>query len=196
MSRKTHLMCDFETLDLLPSAVVLSIGVVEFFPDRWTPQSTEEDLVGEKFYSTFDIQSQIDQGRTISADTLCWWMNQGSEAKKASFGKNQNAPHVAEVLMHLNTFIQQFPTPVALWGNGAAFDNVILTNLYNQFKINPAYRFTSDSCYRTLKGLIPGVEPGKRVGVHHNALDDAIFQAIHACALLNVLNSSLPRGLL
>lgn len=189
-------MCDFETLDLLPTAAVLSIGVVEFFPDRWTPRSTQEDLIGERFYSTFNLQSQIDQGRTISADTLCWWMNQGSEAKKASFGKNQNAPHVAEVLMHLNTFIQQFPTPVALWGNGAAFDNVILTNLYNQFKINPAYRFTSDSCYRTLKNLIPGVDPGKRAGVHHNALDDAIFQAIHACSLLNVLNSSLPRGLL
>jgi hypothetical protein len=176
--------------------VVLSIGVVEFFPDRWTPQSTEEDLIGKKFYSTFNLQSQIDQGRTISADTLGWWMNQGSEARRAAFMKGQEAPQVSEVLLLLNDFIRQFPTPVALWGNGAAFDNVILTNLYNQFKIGPAYRFTSDSCYRTLKGLIPGVEPGKRVGVHHNALDDAIFQAMHACALLNVLNSSLPRGLL
>lgn len=196
MSKKTHLMCDFETLDLQPSTVVLSIGVVEFFPDRWTPQSTEEDLVGEKFYSVFNIQEQIDQGRTISAATLQWWMNQRPEAKKAAFPKDQDAPPVSEVLLHLNTFIRGFPTPLALWGNGAAFDNVILASLYNQFKVTPAYRFTSDSCYRTLRNLIPGISLGKRAGVYHNALDDAISQAVHACALLNVLDSSLPRGLM
>ena len=69
-----HIMVDIETLDTVQSAVVLSIGAVAFDPH------TKE--LGEKFYVEFttDLQAQQRLGRTISADTVTWWMQQGAAA--------------------------------------------------------------------------------------------------------------------
>lgn len=38
---------------------------------------------------------------------------------------------------------------------------------------------TEVRCFRTLKNLWPHIEPAKRTGTHHNALDDAIWQTEH-----------------
>jgi exodeoxyribonuclease VIII len=64
-----------------------------------------------------------------------------------------------------------------LWGNGAAFDNVILRNSYVRCSIEAPWQFWQDRCFRT----VASSSPMKRVaeGVAHNALDDAITQAKH-----------------
>src|SRR5690606_12661716 len=71
-----HIMLDLETLDTASSAVVVSIGAVAF--DPYT------NAIGDKFYveMTEDIAEQQKKGRTISGDTVRWWMQQDVLAKR------------------------------------------------------------------------------------------------------------------
>ena len=69
---------------------------------------------------------------------------------------------------------------VELWGNGADFDNTILGSLYDAFGLRKPWSYSRNRCYRTMKNI--GIGPRKpqvREGIYHNALDDAITQAIH-----------------
>jgi len=69
------IMIDLETLDTKPSAVFLTAGIVEF--------NIETGEFGKGFSLSVDLQSSIDAGRTISADTLKWWLRQSNEALAA-----------------------------------------------------------------------------------------------------------------
>jgi hypothetical protein len=80
-------------------------------------------------------------------------------------------------------FQKWYPHEADLWGNGAVFDNVILSNAYAACAIDKPWKFWNDKCYRTLKGLYPQIEL-ERTGTHHNALDDAVSQANHAVKIL------------
>lgn len=71
-----------------------------------------------------------------------------------------------------------------VWGNGASFDNVILRGAYARNSTPAPWAWWNDRCYRTIKALHREV-PMERLGTHHNALDDAISQALHLIRMLN-----------
>ena len=73
---------------------------------------------------------------------------------------------------------------VRLWGNGASFDNAILSTAYELCELETVqpWRFYNDRCYRTVKSLYPEVAM-VRTGTYHNALDDAESQALHLLAM-------------
>jgi exodeoxyribonuclease VIII len=88
---------------------------------------------------------------------------------------------LAAALVAFNAFMEQFDKGrVKLWGNGADFDNAILVNCFANTNIEPCWKFWNHRCYRTLKSLSGDKSKPKRVGTYHNALDDAITQAVHA----------------
>ena len=45
-----------------------------------------------------------------------------------------------------------------VWGNGATFDNVILSNAFAACNIERPWSYKSDRCYRTLKSFAPDVK--------------------------------------
>jgi hypothetical protein len=68
------------------------------------------------------------------------------------------------------------------WGNGADFDLVILSTLYDDCKVQRPWRYHQQRCFRTLKNVFPReYEVAKQlVGgnpVKHDALADAEWQA-------------------
>lgn len=65
------IMLDLETLDTRPSAVIVSIGAVEF--DTNGPNPLRE------FYRVLQLPPQLSRGRTECPETLAWWSRQ-SEA--------------------------------------------------------------------------------------------------------------------
>ena len=181
-----HIMVDIETLDTVQSAVVLSIGAVAF-----DPHSKE---LGEKFYVEFteDLANQQIKGRTISADTVQWWMMQ-SDAARSIFARRDEddliTPKPANPAVRMSTEhgLNEFSYFVArnggkkveLWGNGADFDNVIIGSLYDSFDMVKPWSYGKNRCYRTMKRVFGENVPLVRQGVHHNGLDDAITQAVH-----------------
>ena len=170
----SEVMVDLETLGNGSNAVIISIGAVAFDP--------QSGKIESEFYVNVDPQSCVDAGLKMDVSTVMWWMKQSDEAR-AAFNKENMPLEVA-----LTTFKTWYPQGAALWGNGATFDNVILSNAYTLAGIYRPWHFTKDRCYRTLKALRPDIKQEK-VGVAHNALDDAKFQALHACKLLRALGA-------
>ena len=171
------IMLDIETLDTAQTAVVLSIGAVVF-----DPHSKE---LGEKFYVEFthDLATQQRVGRTMSADTVVWWMQQGAAAKQiftdpASEGVRRVS--TAQGLTEFASFVSRNGGKEAkLWGNGSDFDNVIVGSLFDSFGLVKPWSYSRNRCYRTMKRMFGENVKVSRHGVHHNGLDDAITQAVH-----------------
>lgn len=186
-----EIMLDLETFSLDNKAAVVTIGAV-----KWrVPSNTEyednkntADFLGEEFHVAIDLKSCMDQGLVVDADTICWWFKQSQEARDALFHQTKS---LTEALAAFDQFVGRSERGKALdisglWGNGADFDNVILRNAYTAAGMNPPWSHRQHRCYRTLKELEPSVEL-KRVGVHHNALDDAKTQAVHAIHIMKYL---------
>ena len=173
----SHIMLDIETLDSTQSAVVLSIGAVVF-----DPHSKE---LGEKFYVEFthDLATQQRVGRTVSADTVVWWMQQGAAAKQIFVDpapEGVRRVSTAQGLTEFASFVSRNGGKEAkLWGNGSDFDNVIVGSLFDSFGLVKPWSYSRNRCYRTMKRVFGGNVPLVRQGVHHNGLDDAITQAVH-----------------
>lgn len=168
-------MLDLETMGNGPQAAIVAIGAVEFDP------AAQE--IGRSFYRVVDLASSVRAGGVMDAGTVMWWLGQSDEARRAL---------LATDTVTLNEALREFYDwagvcahwkDLRVWGNGAAFDNVILASAYRACGLQLPWQFWNDRCYRTLKALHPGVTV-PREGVHHNALDDATHQAKHLLAIL------------
>lgn len=182
------IMLDLETLDTRQSAVVTSIGAVGF-----DPNST---ALGARFYLELveDTASQQEHGRTISGATVLWWMQQGAAAKQL-FASPPPAGvervSTAVALERFRLFVNAYGGKDArIWGNGADFDNVILGSLYESYGLQKPWSYSKNRCFRTMKNLDTGPrQPKNRDGVHHNALDDAVAQAMHLQEIFRCLRA-------
>lgn len=173
-------MLDLETLATTADAVILSIGAVRFDLDAGLVFDEPESL----FYRSISIDSQ--PGRKISGDTLAWWMMQSKQAQAVFFEPNGT---LDDALLALSIWVDPQPgTEPYVWSNGADFDLPMLVHAYEQHDATLPWAPYSGRCYRTYKNL-PGARAIKTVrqGEHHNALDDAIFQARHLCAIHQAL---------
>ena len=166
-------MLDIETMSNTPDAAIVSIGAVEF--------DLGAKRLGEEFYVTVDLASAMASGGAVNASTVIWWMKQ-TEAARSLFSEPMQP--IAVALSQFSEWMQQRgnKNDIRVWGNGAAFDNVILTSAYNRLGLAPPWMFWNDRCYRTIKNLFPK-NKAHRIGTHHHALDDARTQAMHLIEL-------------
>lgn len=173
-------MVDLETLGKGNSSAIIALGAVKF------------SLAGitERFYVPIDPRSCEAYGLKLDADTVMWWFREDmAEARKAFLDVQ---------LLDLATALEGFeqwigPESLPIWGNGATFDNVILSNAYAATGGAAPWSYKDDRCYRTMRALgkANGVDLDavKSVGTSHNALDDATYQAellIHICKTLDL----------
>ena len=180
----THIVVDLETYDTRPSAVVLSIGVAIFNDDSDAFQATEFNL-------TATIDEQIRKGRTVSASTIEWWAKQCAEARDifspADPAQESVRKHacVAQTLHSLSALCKacSHDKDFFVWGNGVAFDNVILRSLYETYECEPFWGYRQDRCYRTLSAANKHI-PFAPYATKHVAVDDAMTEATHLRKIL------------
>jgi exodeoxyribonuclease VIII len=164
---KQHFMVDLETMGVLPTSAIMSIGIVHF----------DEDRVLGQFYTPVSLESCMRHGLTVDPSTIEWWMKQSSAAKQALF---QSPVELSQALIEMGKFLQQqggLATDCLVWGNGSDFDNAILSHAYRVVGLPQPWGAFNNRCFRTMKNLYRGHEP-TRAGVHHNALDDALHQVL------------------
>ena len=168
-----NVMLDIETMSNTPNAAIVSIGAVEF--DFVTKR------LGEEFYVTIDLASAVGSGGEMNGSTVVWWLKQTEAARSLFFEPSQ---HIVDALNQFSVWMQHRGDKgdIRVWGNGAAFDNVILVAAYNRLGLEPPWKFWNDRCYRTIKNMFPKIK-AERVGTHHHALDDARTQAKHLIEL-------------
>lgn len=194
-----HVMLDLETLSTEANAVILSIGACWFDPHgeefrRETPLEGPGDypydLTKLNFRANINLQSCIDVGMGITGSTVRWWADQSEKARQDAFG---GETPIREALNDLTDFIKLVsinwpdtanvePDEVCVWGHGPAFDNAIIANACHRLGYRLPWSFRNDRCNRTFLALAKdrGVDiPLVRLGTFHNALDDAITQAMH-----------------
>lgn len=177
-----RVMLDLETRDTSSDAAIVSIGAVEF------DERIELPGLGREFYVAIKEDKQTQKwGRTTSAANLRWWEQQSPEARAVL-----TDPDAVYLDTALNKFAEWLAGQhIEIWGNGSDFDNVILGNAYAATGSPAPWAFRMNRCFRTLKNLNIPLGPGEgieRVGTHHNALDDAKYQAHYAIAYLRRLS--------
>jgi len=139
--------------------------------------------VADEFYQAIDLESAVEWGGRLDADTVLWWLDQSQEAVDAW---KENPTNISKSLMLFHSWLYRMGDKKSLriWGNGSMFDNVLLRSAYDNAGMETPWSFRGDMCYRTMKSMYPDVPYPDRVGVHHNALDDAIFQATHLIEIM------------
>ena len=173
-------MVDLETRGDGPGCAILSIGAVAFDPEAgW--------IDPDGFYAVIDANSCLVAGLRYDQGTLDWWAKQSPEARavidQAAGGAGQP---LALALDNFAFYLSQFGGvgSVRVWGNGADFDNAILAAAARAAGRPTAWEHWNSRCFRTLKNLFRDIPAPERIGVFHNALDDARTQAAHAVAIL------------
>lgn len=166
-------MVDLETMSTDSNASIIAIGAVRFWLNVKQTEFTDDQL----FYTSVSLESSQAAGLHIKADTIMWWLSQGQEAREAL----KNPVSLASALNAFSRFIPAKET--FIFGNGAAYDNVVLHNAYKAINLKYPVSYKYDVCYRTISKL-SDAPPPKFEGTKHNALDDAKAQTRHMMEIL------------
>jgi hypothetical protein len=184
-----EVMIDLETLSTDSNAAIISIGAAKFDPrgaigELGDPSNPEY----QHFYRNIDMHSVVEAGFHVSGQTLKWWMGSGegrsptTEARAALF---EDPIDIGSALSQFFIWFGEESLPT--WGNGAGFDNVVLRNAYQKLGGIPPFRYKHDRCYRTINALFPDVAYVPPA-LAHDALSDAVAQAVHLQKLFNRIN--------
>ena len=158
-----RLMIDFETLDVAECPVILSMGAVVF----------NENGIVDCLFEKIDQHSCLDLGCTVSIDTLLWWEKQSDTAKKAAFGGTTNIGYAMGMLVDL---YKKYDCG-EIWSKGAIADIRWANNILDKLALEKPWKFWQEMCFRTYLKYSPKVD-FQPSGEAHNALDDAINQAM------------------
>lgn len=125
-----EMMVDLETLDVKNSALVLSIGAVV-----WESYADKEGYnIIDNFYNVLKIDEQVDYGRTISLDTIRFWMDADSTAREAAFVYNRTEPvRALEDFFKWGSNHVQLGGLNSFWAKPATFDFPIWEDLAEDF---------------------------------------------------------------
>lgn len=177
-----HVMIDLETMPTRPNAAIVSIGAVPF------NSAGQVASPGSLFYYPIYLRSCEQAGLHIGAETVDWWMGQGSSARLGLFMDRQE---LTLVLDRFTLFLQDIKKKEScepyIWGRGPGFDNVILREAYATTGKPCPWDFRKDRCMRTLELIYQGLGhsvsdvhkelENMKSRVEHHALHDALFQA-------------------
>lgn len=174
-----HLMIDLEALGTGVDAPIAAIGAVFFEPST--------GRTGARFYTRVDFASDMEQGAKPDGSTIKWWLKQSSEARAELVV--DDAPSAWEALTQLHDFIAENAIPndlkfLQVWGNGASFDCVLLRAAFGRADLETPWQWWNDRDVRTVveMGRALGFDPKRNSpfkGERHNALDDAVHQALY-----------------
>ena len=175
------IMVDLETMATTADAAIVSIGAVKF-------DLSSDRVSDEGFYASISLQSNMDYHRAISEDTFQWWLKQAVDNPKSVGVFHEHKQGIDDALAAFALWCADgvedereasiIMKDRRVWSNGANFDEPILAHALTHCRLPIPWKFWNVRCVRTWKNL-PGAKDVvvPRVGVHHNALADALTQA-------------------
>lgn len=180
-----ELMVDIETMGININAPIIQIGAVYF--------SLATGETGDEFLVNIDLEDSIKHGATPDGRTIYWWLFQSKEARDML--RDDVIPMMYED-MGLQEFNQFAARATRVWSH-ATFDFVMLMNSMRRRDIQPTIHYRKARDIRTLTSLADMTREEiemtrtERVGVHHNGLDDAIYQVAYCSAAYNKLKGDI-----
>ena len=169
-----HIMIDLETMGIKATAPIVAIGAAVFNP--------ETGEIGKTFYQRVDLESAVEQGAIIEANTVKWWLRRNAAARSEITVEDNS--HIDIAIHNLSCFfISQGNEPI-VWANGASFDFTILRAAIARSSSSNLHfwNYWNEQDVRTILSSAEwlGINPNDHItfdGVKHHAMYDAIHQA-------------------
>lgn len=171
------LMIDIETAGKRPGAAILTIAAVWFDAEAAPMEETRkfEHADPAILYERVELQSCLNAGLTVDADTLTWWMTQTVDARDEAF---MQMPRVTLASMaqrlsgHFNPGQKQYGN---VWSHGASFDIPIVEAALAAVGYPIPWQYSNIRDTRTLYQVaaIDRTSPPLK----HHAVFDALAQA-------------------
>jgi hypothetical protein len=160
-----HATIDLETIDVRPTATVLTLGGVKF-----NPLNDSEPY--DELYFKISVDDQDRYGRTVNDSTIEWWTTQPEAIREEAFDQT-DAITVEEACAKIARWCVGVDT---FWGQGYGFDFTMLESLFYNVNRPIPWQFWQVLDSRTLFKMIKK-DPRKGMQNNlHNALADAYFQ--------------------
>lgn len=158
---------DLETFGTRPGCAIRSIGAVMF-----DPHSGE---MGAEFYANISDASCVAAGLHVDPDTVAWWKKQSAQAQDALMSDQKT---LTEVAVAFDAFWRS-NRAMFVWSHGANFDEPLWSAAMHAIGRKVPWKFWDSRCTRTAYDLASfNPKTVSRAGTHHNALDDAKYQAL------------------
>ena len=164
-----QVMLDIETMGTTHNSAIVAIAAVIF--------DLETGKIIREFDDVVDLNSCLEIGLEVNANTIYWWLSQDKEAIN-SITKDKG--HIRSVLKGLTDFIKSVELdndaePI-VWSNGR-FDFGILSNAYQAIKMKVPWKYWNERDVRTISDLYPSIKKALTFkGTKHNPLDDCKYQ--------------------
>ena len=182
------IMLDLETMGTDPFAPVIAIDAV-----RFNAGDDRSLASADTFYLPITLESNLAVGLKCSASTIKWWLTNPEITPEArAIFTDPGAVPLPNALYAFTAWYNSSEDTV--WGNSARVDLGLLSAAYAACGKTVPWLHWNEGCYRTMKNL-PAAKHLKlvRSGTHHNALDDALSQAHHLCAIVKHLSLYQPK---
>ena len=170
-------MVDIETMGNKSKSAIISIGAVNF--------DIQSGETGRQFYCNISLQSCLDAGLTVNADTIMWWMRQSDEARKAL---NSNTIPLKQGLILFHNWLCEVPDDYQIWGNSARFDLGLLDDAYFSIGDKTPWNYWQERCVRTLVAFNPFLKKSIVNELPHDAISDCLYQIKYCSAIYNSIN--------
>lgn len=176
----TLCMIDLETLDVRPSAVVLSVGVA--IGDPMMDLSIHEPLV----YAAGGpaVSDQLAQGRTIGLSTVEWWLKTPARAAEAGqLIKNSCSPRqegFTSLLRIIRESVYTAGPTAVVCSCGPSFDLTIMESLVAPCLgagNSPLWTARQERCYRTYREMFSLLLPGSVWKQQHRPEGEDVHRA-------------------
>ena len=183
-----HIMVDLETVAKVGKIAFFSLGAVAFDPFDEPVQCPVDPSDTFRppcfFYELVNLESALNAGLEMDADTVYWWISQDITAKQEFIRSQKEGRDPHSVLNDFRDWVQAMDGKY-LWSHGAVFDVPILRNAFFVcgFGHNFPIQYDNFRDTRTLFSLTPGFSketyfPEVPPGREHHALFDAWRQAV------------------
>ena len=196
VSKTIKAVLDTETLDTIPTSVLLSAGFVIYDESKL---DSFDSLLESGENVVFDIQPQLDTGRSVSASTLSFWMDQGRSAKDKLFKGKSTPDHLIGMIESVTRKFFNIPDSeeieydnqgrikllkdVKIQVRGQDFDIPLVNNFLMQYGFNTPFNYSKSRDLRTIYDennfdyhAYEKLNKPKNF-IKHNSLHDSAFDA-------------------
>lgn len=190
--RLPDVMIDLETLGTGDNSPIIQMAAV-----RFTYEGTAAAPRG--MVSTpeggFCRNIVADDWRGIEPATLLWWLHKDRAVARARVFEQRDAVPLVVALQELRAWVLEQGPVERIWADGPAFDLRLLRQAHARVGLVGVWEsFCTHRMERDVRTLtrLPGADALKpiRVGVEHDALDDAHHQALWVVNLMQGLRFS------
>jgi hypothetical protein len=131
-----HFCVDVETLGVESTCVVLSAAIV-YFDFAVDTEITYEELVDRSLYVKFNMNEQLEMGRSKTKSTIEWWQKQGKEIQKLCLFPSPKDLSADEGIRRMKNYIAEHGEKNSLFWQRGVLDQMSLESLCRSIDVEP-----------------------------------------------------------